>query len=69
MRHSKYSSPIPSSRSAESFYFDRYTQIIQGADLFGDIATLRRQLVIFGSLSDQTITWIAAFEASGFKNF
>ncbi len=51
-----------------SFYLDRYTKIIQGADIFGDCATLRRQLVIFGSLANQTVTWhFYTYGASGFQ--
>ena len=50
------------------FYLDRYTKIIQSADIFGDFATLRRQLVIFGSLAEQTVTWhFHLFGASGFQ--
>jgi hypothetical protein len=51
-----------------SLYLDRYMKIIQGADLFDDFATLRRQLVIFGSLTDQTVSWhFYAYETSGFR--
>ncbi len=49
-------------------YLDRYTKILQGADIFGDFATLRRQLVIFGSRSGQVVTWhFYAYEPAGFK--
>lgn len=45
----------------------KYTRVIQGADCFGDIATLRRQLVIFGDKVDGRIVWEAyAYERSGF---
>ena len=49
-------------------YLARYTKILQGADIFGDFATLRRQLVIFGSRSGKVITWhFYAYESTGFK--
>ena len=49
-------------------YLNRYTKILQGADIFGDFATLHRQLVIFGSRSDQVVTWhFYAYEPTGFK--
>lgn len=45
-----------------------YTKIVQGADVFGDFATLRRQLIIFGSITDDVITWcFYAYESSGFQ--
>ncbi len=54
--------------SIRSFYLDRYTKIIQGADIFSDIATLRRQLVIFGSVADDVVTWhFYAYEPTGFQ--
>jgi hypothetical protein len=48
---------------------DIYTKIIQDADIFGDFATLRRQLVIFGSISEKKIvTWhFYAYEPTGFQ--
>lgn len=49
-------------------YLNRYAKILQGADIFGDFATLRRQLVIFGSRSEQVVTWhFYAYEPTGFK--
>lgn len=49
-------------------YLDRYDKIIRNADLFGDFATHRRQLVVFGSLSEQIVNWrFFAFESAGFQ--
>ena len=49
-------------------YLNRYAKILQGADIFGDFATLRRQLVVFGSRSGQVVTWhFYAYEPTGFK--
>jgi hypothetical protein len=51
-----------------SFYLDRYTKIVREADIFADFATLRRSLVIFGSLSGQVVTWyFYAYDSSGFQ--
>ena len=49
-------------------YLNRYTKILRGADIFDDFATLRRQLVVFGSLSEQVVTWhFYAYEPTGFQ--
>ena len=49
-------------------YLNRYAKILQGADIFGDFATLRRQLVVFGSRAGQVVTWhFYAYESTGFK--
>jgi len=54
--------------SQREYYLDRYTKILRGADIFGDFATLRRQLVVFGSLSEQIVTWhFYAYEPAGFQ--
>lgn len=48
-------------------YLDRYLPIIQAADTFGDISTLRRQLVIFGCKENGRICWSAyVYAAPGF---
>ena len=36
---------------------DTYTEIIKSADIFSDISTLRKQLVIFGFKEDNEIIW------------
>jgi hypothetical protein len=41
----------------ENHYLSRYAKIIQWADVFGDIATKRKQLVIFGSLDGGRTKW------------
>lgn len=44
-----------------------YREIIRDADIFDDIAELRRQLVIFGDLPSKGRRWtFHAYEASGF---
>jgi len=54
--------------TVRNFHLTRYAKIVQGADLFGDFATLRRQLVIFGSIANDVITWhFYAYESSGFQ--
>jgi hypothetical protein len=52
-----------------SFYLDRYVKIINEADIFTDFSTLRRTLVIFGSLLENVVTWhFYAYESSGFQS-
>ena len=54
--------------SERDFYLQRYNKILRAADIFGDIATLRRQLVIFGTRHDSSINWhFYAYEPSGFQ--
>jgi hypothetical protein len=46
---------------------EEYEKIIRGADIFGDIATLRRQLVIFGDDQKEGRRWtFYCYEPSGF---
>lgn len=45
-------------KKKEQQALDKYALIVQGADVFGDVSTLRRQLVIFG---DDTRTHWTAF--------
>jgi len=48
-------------------YLDRYHRIVREADVFGDFATLRRQLVIFGTSNESTVNWHSfVYESSGF---
>ena len=60
-----YTAPHASERAA---YLERYTKILQGADVFGDFATHRRQLVVFGDRQETTVNWhFYAYEATGFQ--
>jgi hypothetical protein len=58
------------SASERDFYLQRYSKILQAGDIFGDFATLRRHLVIFGSLQGPEATAVNwnfyAYEPSGF---
>ena len=45
---------LPSDRA---FHLDRYAKMVRAADIFGDFATLRRQLVIFGSTRESAVDW------------
>jgi hypothetical protein len=55
--------------SERAFYLERYCKIIRAADIFDDFATLRRQLVIFGSRQELAANWhFYAYEASGFQD-
>jgi hypothetical protein len=55
--------------SVRAFYLERYRKIIQAADIFGDFATLRRQLVIFGSRHELTANWhFYAYGPDGFQD-
>lgn len=54
--------------SLREFYLDRYAKIIRSADVFGDIATHRRQVVVFGSLPETCAVWhFYEYEATGFR--
>jgi hypothetical protein len=44
----------------------RYSEIVRGADCFGDTASLRRQLVIFGEPGGPTNWHFFAYEREGF---
>ncbi len=49
-------------------YLEHYTKIVEAADIFGDFASLRRQLVIFGSRDDCTAYWhFYVYEGGGFR--
>ena len=39
------------------YYLDGYAKIIKDADIFNDISTTRRQLVIFGTGNGKTANW------------
>jgi hypothetical protein len=48
-------------------HLKRYREIIESADIFCDIHSLRRQLVIFGRKAAETINWSAyVYEREGF---
>ncbi|MGV3534051.1 MAG: hypothetical protein ACO1QR_16905 [Chthoniobacteraceae bacterium] len=48
-------------------YLERYSRIVQSADVFGDFAALRKQLVIFGDRDDCSVNWkFYVYEGSGF---
>ena len=54
--------------SERDFYLERYNKILRAGDIFGDFATLRRQLVIFGSRHELAANWhFYAYESSGFQ--
>ena len=40
-----------------NYYLDRYTKIIKDADIFDDISTTRRQLVVFGTGDGNAANW------------
>jgi hypothetical protein len=68
-----YNSPLKvlicyaSDAAERSKLLAEYEKIIRNADIFGDIATLRRQLVIFGILPREGTLWtFHAYESSGF---
>jgi hypothetical protein len=52
-------------------YLQRYNKILRDGDIFGDFATLRRHLVIFGSLQGRAATAVnwhfCVYESSGFQ--
>ena len=51
-----------------ALYLEHYTKILRAADIFGDFATQKRQLVIFGSENGTTASWhFYVYEASGFQ--
>jgi hypothetical protein len=43
--------------SERAAYLESYTKILRGADIFGDFATHRRQLVVFGDKQETTVNW------------
>ena len=48
-------------------YLDKYTDIIRSADIWGDIASQRRQLVVFGDMPELAPKWYGhAYEQNGF---
>ena len=53
------------------YWLQHYNKILQDGDIFGDFATHRRHLVIFGSLQGPTATAVNwhfyAYEPSGFQ--
>ena len=54
--------------SERTFHLERYNKILRAGDIFGDFATLRRHLVIFGSLHEPVVNWhFYVYESSGFK--
>lgn len=54
--------------SERGAYLQRYNKILRAGDIFGDFATLRRHLVIFGSRQDAAAKWnFYAYEPSGFQ--
>lgn len=54
--------------SERDSYLKRYNNILCSADVFGDFATLRRQMVIFGSKPCSTINWhFYIYEPCGFQ--
>ncbi len=56
------------SESQRVSYLEHYKKIVQAADIFGDFATLRRQLVIFGSRDNCAAYWhFYVYEESGFR--
>jgi len=56
---------LPSERA---LFLERYAKIVRAADVFGDFATFRRQLVIFGSSREAAIDWhFFVYEESGFQ--
>lgn len=58
----------PRHGSDRAAYLERYTKILRGADIFGDFATHRRQLVIFGEKQETTVNWcFYVYEAAGFQ--
>ena len=54
--------------SGRAFYLEHYKKILQAGDIFGDFATLRRHLVIFGSRQEMVANWhFYVYESSGFQ--
>lgn len=54
--------------SERDFYLQCYVKILRAGDIFSDFATLRRHLVIFGSIDETTPRWhFYAYESSGFQ--
>ena len=48
-------------------YLSTYSNIIENADVFGDISTLRKQLVIFGSCDGNNTNWsFHVYNSGGF---
>jgi hypothetical protein len=57
--------PHASERAAQ---LARYTKILENADVFGDFATLRRQMVIFGDKQEAKVHWqFYVYETTGFQ--
>jgi len=56
------------SEAQRNLHLGRYAKIVSSADIFGDFATLRRQLVIFGSRDDCKAYWhFYVYEEGGFR--
>src|SRR6266567_5247234 len=56
------------SASERALYLEHYKKILQAGDIFGDFATLRRHLVIFGSRHESVANWhFYVYESSGFQ--
>ncbi len=47
----------PTKRDPSEKLLEKYVEIVSGADIFSDISTLRRQLVIFGSRKGERPVW------------
>jgi len=48
-------------------FLQRYSRIVQTADIFNDFASLRKQLVIIGSISSDRVLWNSyVYGCSGF---
>jgi hypothetical protein len=55
--------------SQRTEYLKKYEAIIHSADIFGDISTTRRQLVIFGRKPSEKIEWSAyVYQNEGFTS-
>jgi hypothetical protein len=60
----------PKSDGQRNVLISKYNKIIKGADFFGDTATLRRQLVVFGRLSDGKPIWeFLVYQSDGLVKF
>ncbi len=55
----------PTKRDPSEKLLAKYEEIVSGADIFNDMSTLRRQLVIFGSRKDERPIWEAFVYSQG----